>query len=65
MTILKHLQYDPWYALAEFVDNAIDSYLKNEKQLKKIEGKNYQLKLKLRSTILITKLLSVIMQQNT
>jgi hypothetical protein len=41
--MLKHLQYDPWYALAEFVDNAIDSYLKNEKQLKEIEGEDFKL----------------------
>src|SRR5438045_1391139 len=47
LTMLKHIQYDPWFALAEFVDNAIDSYLKNEKQLKEIEGKNFQLEVKI------------------
>lgn len=47
LTMLKHIQYDPWYALAEFVDNAIDSYLKNEKQLKEIEGKGFQLEVKI------------------
>ena len=36
LSILKHIQYDPWFALAEFVDNAIDSYLKNEKKIKAI-----------------------------
>lgn len=47
LTMLKHIQYDPWYALAEFVDNAIDSYLKNEKQLKEIDGKSFQLEVKI------------------
>jgi hypothetical protein len=47
LSILKHLQYDPWYALAEFVDNAIDSYLKNEKRLKGIEGDSFQLEVKI------------------
>lgn len=47
LTILKHIQYDPWYALAEFVDNSIDSYLKNEKKLKKLEGKDFQLEVRI------------------
>jgi hypothetical protein len=47
LTMLKHIQYDPWFALAEFVDNAIDSYLKNEKQLKAIEGKDFQLEVRI------------------
>lgn len=44
LSVLKHLNYKPYFALAEFVDNAIDSYLKNEKELKKIEGANYKLR---------------------
>jgi Histidine kinase-, DNA gyrase B-, and HSP90-like ATPase len=47
LSILKHIEYDPWYALAEFVDNAIDSYLKYEKQLKKIEGDKFRLVVKI------------------
>ena len=47
LSILKHIEYDPWYALAEFVDNAIDSYLKYEKQLKEIEGESFQLIVKI------------------
>lgn len=41
--ILKHIEYDHWYAIAEFVDNAIDSYLKNVSALKEIEGEGYRL----------------------
>ena len=47
LSILKHIEYDPWFALAEFVDNAIDSYLKNQEELKKIEGDNFQLEVKI------------------
>ena len=44
LSVLKHLNYKPHYALAEFVDNAIDSYLKNEKKLKDIKGDNFNLR---------------------
>ena len=44
LSVLKHLNYKSYYALAEFVDNAIDSYLKNEDDLKKIEGDQYKLR---------------------
>jgi len=43
LSVLKHLNYKPYYALAEFVDNSIDSYLKNETELRKIEGDDYKL----------------------
>ncbi len=44
LSVLKHLNYKSYYALAEFVDNAIDSYLKNEEELKKIEGADFKLR---------------------
>lgn len=44
LSVLKHLNYKPWYALAEFVDNSIQSYLTHQKELKKVGGKKYQLK---------------------
>jgi hypothetical protein len=43
LSALRHLNYKTWFALAEFVDNAIDSYLKNEKELKTIEGNDFKL----------------------
>ena len=43
LTVLPHLNYKPWYALAEFVDNAIQSYESNRAALRKIEGKNWGL----------------------
>lgn len=47
LSILKHIEYDPWYALAEFVDNAIDSYLKHENELRAINGADYILEVKI------------------
>ena len=43
LSVLKFLEYETWFALAEFVDNAIASYLKNEKELKAIEGDDFKL----------------------
>lgn len=44
LSALRHLNYKTWFALAEFVDNAIDSYLKNERELKAVEGEDFKLK---------------------
>jgi len=46
LSVLKHIEYQTWFALAEFIDNAIDSYLKNEKAIKDIEGENFKLEVK-------------------
>ncbi|WP_026945683.1 ATP-binding protein [Algoriphagus marincola] len=46
LSVLKHIEYETWFALAEFIDNAIDSYLKNIKVLKSIEGENFVLDVK-------------------
>lgn len=46
LSVLKHIEYETWFALAEFIDNAIDSYLKNEMDLKQIEGDNFVLEVK-------------------
>ena len=40
----RHLQNTPWFALAEFLDNSINSFDEHEKQLKQI-NKNYKLKI--------------------
>lgn len=44
LSVLKFLEYEPWFALAEFVDNSIDSYQKNKNKFRKLYGENYQLK---------------------
>lgn len=43
LSMLKHLNYKPYYALAEFVDNAIDSFQKNETILKEMHGADFKL----------------------
>jgi hypothetical protein len=44
LSVLKFLEYETWFALAEFVDNAIASFQANEKELKKLHGKDFRLK---------------------
>ena len=43
LSVLKFLEYETWFALAEFVDNAIASYLNNETELKNLHGNDFQL----------------------
>ena len=45
LSVLRHLNYRPWYAVAEFVDNAIQSAIAHHALLKKVDGKNYLLKI--------------------
>ena len=42
--LLRHLNYKPWYALAEFVDNAVQSYLDHKADLENAEGADYRLR---------------------
>lgn len=43
LSVLRHLNYKPWFALAEFVDNSLQSFLSYCKELKAIEGPELQL----------------------
>jgi hypothetical protein len=36
LSVLRHLKYTPWFVLAEFVDNSIQSYLNHRAQLEKL-----------------------------
>ncbi len=47
LSVLKFLEYETWYALAEFVDNAIDSYNKNIEKLKQLHGQDFNLEVKI------------------
>lgn len=38
LSVLSHLNYRPWFALAEFVDNAIQSHLSNQAALASLDG---------------------------
>jgi hypothetical protein len=44
LSVLRHLNYQPWYALAEFVDNALQSFLTHRKDLQRVDGKQSRLK---------------------
>jgi hypothetical protein len=41
---LRHLNYRPWYALGEFVDNAVQSYLEHRPALQKVHGDAFKLR---------------------
>lgn len=43
LSVFPHLNYKPWYAFAEFVDNAVQSFLSYQKELKTAEGDNFKL----------------------
>ena len=43
LSILRHVNYRAWFALAEFVDNSLESYRNNRLQLEAIHGDKFQL----------------------
>jgi len=47
LSVLRHLNYKPWYAIAEFVDNAIQSSFGNKAQLE-ANDENFKLKIDIR-----------------
>ncbi len=44
LAVLRHLNYRPWFALGEFVDNAVESFTRHRAALEKIEGKGIKLR---------------------
>lgn len=42
--LLSHLNYKAWYAIAEFVDNSLQSYLTYRKELEQAEGVDFKLR---------------------
>lgn len=44
LSVLKHLNYRPWFAIAEFVDNAIQSFIANRERLIAIHGPTVKLR---------------------
>lgn len=45
LSVLRHLRYQPWFALAEFVDNAIQSFLDYQTELRGVHGKDFHLEI--------------------
>src|SRR5437879_5045903 len=48
LSVLRHLNYKPWFALAEFVDNSVQSYLDYRKELHRVEGSDFGLRVTIR-----------------
>ena len=44
LAVLRHLNYKPWYALGEFVDNSVQSYLRYRDELCAVEGDDFKLR---------------------
>lgn len=47
LAVLRHLNYKPWYALAEFVDNAVESFSRHRETLKEHHGDGLKLVVKI------------------
>ena len=45
LSILSSINYKAWFALGEFVDNSIQSYLDNKSKLINQNGDNFKLKI--------------------
>lgn len=48
LSVLRHLNYKPWFAIAEFIDNAVQSYASNRDALLALNGPDYRLKVDVR-----------------
>lgn len=44
LSVLRHLNYKAWFAVAEFIDNSLQSYLANKTRLEKVHGGDFQLR---------------------
>jgi Histidine kinase-, DNA gyrase B-, and HSP90-like ATPase len=44
LAVLRHLNYTPWFALAEFVDNAVQSFVQHRSQLESLDGSGVKLR---------------------
>ena len=42
LSVLQHLNYKAWFAMAEFIDNAIQSFEANRESLEAIHGCDFQ-----------------------
>lgn len=47
LSVLRHLNYKAWFALAEFVDNSVQSFLAERERLQALHGEDVKLKIKI------------------
>jgi hypothetical protein len=46
LALMKNIKYTEWEAMAEFIDNSVQSYNSNKTKLRKLD-KNYKLKIRI------------------
>lgn len=47
LSVLQHLNYRPWYATAEFVDNSLQSFLDYREALEHVDGAEFRLQVRI------------------
>ena len=47
LSVLSHLNYRPWFAIAEFVDNSLQSFLDYRKAIKRVDGDSARLRVEI------------------
>lgn len=47
LSVISYISYKPWFALAEFVDNALQSYLTHRAELEQLHGDTFRLKIEI------------------
>ena len=47
LAVLRHLNYKPWFALGEFVDNSVQSYHTHRKAIEELHGATQKLKVEI------------------
>jgi hypothetical protein len=52
LSVLRHLNYRPWFAMAEFVDNSLQSFLANREALQVLEGDQFKLRVSIEMSTL-------------
>ncbi len=48
LSVLRHLNYKAWFAIAEFIDNSLQSYLANREALETLHGADFRLEVDVR-----------------
>ena len=47
LSVLSHVNYRPWFAIAEFVDNSIQSFCNYREEIERIDGSSARLKVEI------------------
>lgn len=48
LSVLRHLNYKAWFAIAEFIDNSLQSFLSNRQALQALHGEQHRLTVEVR-----------------